>query len=147
MSRKSYSHSVGREMPLLWACREKPNDQNWATATGGWLTSAIWTLKFHNSTEISRGVGCWLQRGVKSIGAKKYRSMTSLFKSWQIHNNRSSGIALWIFEFRVESKKFDNVWTIRFSCPHLGVFIDARRVLPNETKYYGIARLGMRVAF
>ena len=32
-------------------------------------------------------------------------------------------------------------------CPHVEVFIDARRVLPNETKYYGIARLGMRVAF
>jgi hypothetical protein len=32
-------------------------------------------------------------------------------------------------------------------CPHVGVFIDARAVLPNETKYYGVARLGLRFAF
>jgi hypothetical protein len=32
-------------------------------------------------------------------------------------------------------------------CPHVGVFIDARGVLPNEAKYYGVARLGMRFAF
>ena len=31
--------------------------------------------------------------------------------------------------------------------PHIGVFIDARGVLPNETRYYGVARLGMRFAF
>jgi len=31
--------------------------------------------------------------------------------------------------------------------PHVGVFIDARGVLPNETKYYGVARVGMRFAF
>jgi hypothetical protein len=34
----------------------------------------------------------------------------------------------------------------RFS-PHVGVFLDARGVLPNETKYYGVARLGLRFAF
>ena len=32
-------------------------------------------------------------------------------------------------------------------CPHLGAFIDARWVLPNETKYYGVVRLGLRYAF
>jgi hypothetical protein len=31
--------------------------------------------------------------------------------------------------------------------PHVGVFLDARWVLPDETKYYGVARLGMRFAF
>jgi hypothetical protein len=31
--------------------------------------------------------------------------------------------------------------------PHVGVFIDARGVLPNETKLYGVARVGMRFAF
>jgi hypothetical protein len=31
--------------------------------------------------------------------------------------------------------------------PHVGVFIDARGVLPDETKYYGVARLGLRFAF
>lgn len=31
--------------------------------------------------------------------------------------------------------------------PHLGLFLDGRAVLPNETKFYGVARLGFRFAF
>jgi len=31
--------------------------------------------------------------------------------------------------------------------PHTGVFLDARGVAPSETKYYGVARLGVRFAF
>ena len=31
--------------------------------------------------------------------------------------------------------------------PHLGAFIDARGVFPDKTKYYGVARLGMRFIF
>lgn len=31
--------------------------------------------------------------------------------------------------------------------PRVGAFIDARWVLPDETKYYGVARLGMRFGF
>ena len=31
--------------------------------------------------------------------------------------------------------------------PHMGIFLDARGVLPNETKYYGVGRLGMRMSF
>lgn len=30
--------------------------------------------------------------------------------------------------------------------PRVGVFLDARGVLANETQYYGVARLGMRFA-
>jgi hypothetical protein len=31
--------------------------------------------------------------------------------------------------------------------PHVGVFIDGRAVVPDRTRYYGVARLGMRLAF
>ena len=31
--------------------------------------------------------------------------------------------------------------------PHVGVFIDARGVLPDEARYYAVARLGLRFAF
>lgn len=31
--------------------------------------------------------------------------------------------------------------------PHVGLFVDARLVYPEETKYYGLARLGLRFAF
>ena len=30
--------------------------------------------------------------------------------------------------------------------PHIGVFIDARAVVPDRTKYYGVGRLGLRFA-
>ena len=32
-------------------------------------------------------------------------------------------------------------------CAHLGFFIDARMVWPNETKMYGVARAGLRFSF
>ena len=31
--------------------------------------------------------------------------------------------------------------------PHWGLFADARGVLPNETRFYGVARMGLRFAF
>lgn len=31
--------------------------------------------------------------------------------------------------------------------PHIGLFVDARGVVPNETKVYGVGRLGMTFAF
>jgi len=31
--------------------------------------------------------------------------------------------------------------------PNVGIFLDARGVLPNEAKYYGVARFGLRFAF
>jgi hypothetical protein len=31
--------------------------------------------------------------------------------------------------------------------PHIGAFLDARFVLPNETKYFGVGRAGLRFAF
>jgi hypothetical protein len=32
-------------------------------------------------------------------------------------------------------------------CEHLGMFVDARVVIPNQTKYYGLGRAGLRLAF
>lgn len=31
--------------------------------------------------------------------------------------------------------------------PHIGLFADARYVLPNKTSYYGVGRAGLRIAF
>jgi len=32
-------------------------------------------------------------------------------------------------------------------CKHLGIFLDARLVIPEKTSYYGVARAGVRFAF
>jgi hypothetical protein len=42
--------------------------------------------------------------------------------------------------------QFGGGMEFRFT-PHVGIFIDARAVVPNETKYYGVGRVGMRFAF
>jgi hypothetical protein len=42
--------------------------------------------------------------------------------------------------------QFGGGMEFRFT-PHVGIFVDARAVVPNETRYYGVARLGMRFAF
>jgi hypothetical protein len=52
--------------------------------------------------------------------------------------------------------QFDRVdgWLAQFGggmeyrfTPHVGLFLDARLVLPEQSKYYGVARLGLRFAF
>jgi hypothetical protein len=65
-----------------------------------------------------------------------------------------SGFAPYIFGGGGHRFDMSRVWfgqagggmEYRFT-PHTGIFIDARGVLPNETKYYGVARVGMRFAF
>jgi hypothetical protein len=42
--------------------------------------------------------------------------------------------------------QFGGGMEFRFT-PHVGIFVDARAVVPNETRYYGVARLGLRFAF
>jgi hypothetical protein len=32
-------------------------------------------------------------------------------------------------------------------CHNIGIFVDARCVWPDETKYYGVGRAALRVAF
>jgi hypothetical protein len=42
--------------------------------------------------------------------------------------------------------QFGGGMEFRFT-PHVGIFVDARAVVPNETRYYGVGRLGLRFAF
>jgi hypothetical protein len=42
--------------------------------------------------------------------------------------------------------QFGGGMEFRFT-PHVGIFIDARAVVPNETRYYGVGRVGLRFAF
>ena len=59
------------------------------------------------------------------------------------------------YAFGGGGRQFDTkVWFAQFGAgmeyrftPQVGAFLDARLVLPDETKYYGVARLGVRFAF
>lgn len=65
-----------------------------------------------------------------------------------------SGLAPYIFgggghQFdlaKVSFGQFGGGIEYRF-CKHVGAFVDARWVLPNETKNYGVGRAGLRYAF
>lgn len=65
-----------------------------------------------------------------------------------------SGVAPYAFAGGGRQFELSRVWfaqgglglEYRF-CPHVGIFVDARAVFPNETRYYGVGRLGFRVAF
>jgi len=65
-----------------------------------------------------------------------------------------SGVAPYVFVGGGRQFELSRVWfaqgglgiEYRF-CQHVGVFVDARAVFPNETRYYGVGRLGLRLAF
>ncbi len=65
-----------------------------------------------------------------------------------------SGVAPYIFGGGGHQFDISRIWfaqaglglEYRFTS-HLGIFVDARGVVPNETRYYGVGRLGLRFAF
>jgi hypothetical protein len=65
-----------------------------------------------------------------------------------------SGFAPYIFGGGGHQFDMTKLWFGQFGggmeyrfTPNVGIFVDARAVVPNETRYYGVARLGMRFAF
>jgi hypothetical protein len=68
-----------------------PNVPKPSTATGGGLLTAICTLEFHISTEISSGGGRWLQHGVSTpisrwsnLGAKKHSRLSAALRPFTL---------------------------------------------------------------
>lgn len=65
-----------------------------------------------------------------------------------------SGCAPYVFGGGGRQFDLSNVWfgqagggvELRFT-PTVGIFADARVVWPNETEYYGVARIGLRFSF
>lgn len=118
--------------------------------------------RVRKNTRLGAGVGLayFITRNL-GIGAEAYsENTTGVFVDSASANLTlrlplgQSGFAPYVFGGG--GRHFDDVKTwfaqagagveYRFT-PHVGVFIDARGVLPNETRYYGVARLGMRFAF
>ncbi len=64
------------------------------------------------------------------------------------------GLAPYVFGGGGRQFDLSHVWFAQFGVgleyrftPQVGVFVDTRLVLPDETKYYGVARVGLRFAF
>jgi hypothetical protein len=118
--------------------------------------------RVRQNTQLGAGVGLnyFITRNI-GIGADAYSEHTTGIFANSASGNLivrlplgQSGFAP--YAFGGGGRHFDDVktWFVQAGagmeyrfCPHVGVFIDARGVLPNEAKYYGVARVGMRFAF
>jgi hypothetical protein len=127
-----------------------------------------WTLKHlsmdrvqHNTKfGVGAGVNYFLTRNV-GIGADAYSENTTGAFIDSASGNLilrlplgQSGFAPYAFggggyQFDMAQKWFGQAGAgleFRFT-RNVGIFLDARGVLPHESKYYGVARLGLRFAF
>ena len=118
--------------------------------------------RVRQNTQLGAGAGLnhFITRNI-GIGAEAYSENTT----GAFIDNASANMILRLplgqsgfapYAFGGGGRHFDDVktWFVqagagmeyRFT-PHMGLFIDARGVLPNETKYSGVARIGVRFAF
>jgi len=133
------------------------------TASEGRYTLEHWSgPRVRQNTEFGAGAGLnyFITRYV-GIGADAYSENTS----GAFIDSASANLILRLplgesgfapYAFGGGGRQFDlgTVWfgqagvglEYRFS-PHVGLLLDVRGVVPDETKYYGLARLGLRFAF
>jgi hypothetical protein len=129
---------------------------------GKYTINHLSNARIRQNTKLGAGVGLsyFITRNI-GIGAEAYsENTTGVFVDSASANLilrlplGQSGFAPYVFGGGGHQFDRVKVWfgqagagmEYRF-CPHVGVFVDARGVVPNETKYYGVARLGLRVAF
>jgi len=120
------------------------------------------TSRVRHNTRLGAGLGLsyFITRNI-GIGADAYSENTTGVFVDSVSANLilrlplgQSGFAP--YAFGGGGRQFDmaKVWFCQIGAgmeyrftPQVGVFLDARWVLPDETKYYGVARLGLRFAF
>ena len=118
--------------------------------------------RIHHNTRLGAGVGLgyFITRNVGFLVEAYSENTTGVFVDSASANVvlrlplEQSGFAPYVFggggrQFEEAKAWFAQVGAgieYRFT-PQIGAFLDARWVLPDETKYYGVARLGVRFAF
>ena len=146
----------------LYRANELSLDGFGTASIGKYTLNHISNARVRHNTRLGAGAGInyFITRNI-GIGAEAYsENTTGVFV-----DSASANLTLRIplgqsgfapYAFGGGGRHFDNLkeWfgqagagmEYRFT-PHVGIFIDARGVLPDEAKYYGVARLGMRFAF
>jgi len=146
----------------LYRANELSLDGFGTASIGKYTLNHISNARVRHNTRLGAGAGInyFITRNI-GIGGEAYsENTTGVFVDSASANLTlriplgQSGFAPYVFGGG--GRHFDNLkeWfgqagagmEYRFT-PHVGIFIDARGVLPDEAKYYGVARLGMRVAF
>jgi hypothetical protein len=156
------SQSSHFDQSNLYRANELSLDGFGSASIGKYTLDHLSGDRVRHNTRLGAGAGIdyFITRNV-GIGAEAYSENTtgSFIDSASANLTLrlplgQSGFAPYIFGGG--GRNFDEVKTwfgqagagveYRFT-PHIGIFLDARGAVPNETKYYGVARLGMRFAF
>jgi hypothetical protein len=156
------TETVSNDQGDYYRSSELSMDAFGTASLGKYTLNHLSNARVRQNTRLGAGVGLsyFITRNI-GIGAEAYsENTTGVFVDSASANLilrlplGQSGLAPYVFGGG--GHQFDRlkVWfgqagvgmEYRF-CPHVGVFVDARGVVPNETKYYGVARLGLRFAF
>jgi hypothetical protein len=150
------------EQPDLYRCNELSLDAFGTASLGQYTIEHPSNQSVRQDTEFGAGAGIsyFITRNI-GVGAEAYsQNTTGTFIDSASANLMlrlplgQSGFAPYIMGGGGHQFDQTDFWfgqaggglEYRF-CPHVGVFLDARAVWPNETKNYGVARLGLRFAF
>lgn len=146
----------------LYRARELSLDAFGTASLGVYSIDHVSGSRIRHDTQLGAGVGVnyFIARYI-GIGADIYSEDTK----GNFIDSASANIILRLplgqsgfapFAFGGGGRQFDmaKVWFGQFGAgmeyrftPHVGLFLDARLVIPDEVKEYGVARLGLRFAF
>lgn len=146
----------------LYRANEMSVDMFGTASLGKYSIEHISNNRIHHNTRLGAGLGLsyFITRNL-GVGVEGYsENTTGPFIDSASANLTlrlplgGSGVAPYVFggggqQFDLAKLYFGQAGVgveYRFT-PRFGMFVDARGVVPNETKYYGVGRLGVRFAF
>jgi len=162
MDEMDNNHSMQHDSGDLYRTSELSLDVFGSASLGKYSVDHLSTARIRHNARLGAGLGLsyFFTRNV-GIGAEAYSedisgpfidsASANLIARFPIGE---SGFAPYVFgggghQFDLNKVSFGQAGggvEFRFT-PKVGVFTDVRMVWPNETKYYGVARLGLRFAF
>jgi hypothetical protein len=158
----NYDQGMTNKMEPIYQCNEVSLDAFGMGSVGNYTLAHPSNDRIKNNSEGGVGVGLnyFMSRFV-GIGAEAYsQNTTGVFIDNASGNLLlrlplgESGFAPYLLGGGGHQFDAAKLWfgqagaglEFRF-CHNIGMFVDARCVWPNETKYYGVGRAGLRFAF
>ena len=156
------AENASNDLVDYYRSNELSMDAFGTASLGKYTLNHLSNTRVRHNTRLGAGVGLnyFITRNI-GIGVEAYSENTTA----EFVDSASANLTLRLplgqsgfapYAFGGGGRHFDTLKTwfaqagagmeYRFN-PHVGVFIDARGVVPDEARYYGVARLGVRLAF
>ena len=155
-------HNMEHQSVDLYRANEVDLDMFGTASAGKYTLDHVSGNRVRNNTRLGAGAGLtyFFTRNV-GIGGDVYSEDThgsfidsasgNIYARFPLGD---SGFSPYAFGGGGYQFDLSNVWFAQFGagmeyrfCHNVGLFVDGRWVFPNETKYYGVGRLGVRLAF